>query len=181
MPITRSPGWKGQPIPAKRSSGCWPWFKNTTTPKCRNLLAELELRAGDSPETAVKEYAQALKLEPSNVPALNGMANLLANRQHKYDDAAFWAQKAVALMPDNPSVEDTLGWIFYQQGKYRDAMPLLTKSAKTFDRPAAHYHLAAVWAKLGDRERGRQEYNLAVKEDPKSAERQGVGPLFERR
>jgi len=53
------------------------------------------------------------------------------------------------------------------------------KSLKGLDRPVAHYHLAAVLLNTGDPVRAKKEYNLALKEDPKSPERSAIGPLFE--
>jgi tetratricopeptide (TPR) repeat protein len=105
---------------------------------------------------------------------------LLASNESKYDDALFWAQKAQGLAPANPVVEDTIGWIYYKQGKYEAALPCLEKSLKALDRPLAHYHLAGALLKVGDAARARKEYEIALREDPKSEARGAVGPLFER-
>jgi len=109
---------------------------------------------------------------------MNNLAEALASRKSKYDDALFWAQKALAQSPNSPVVEDTIGWIYYREGKYDVALPYLEKSAKALDRPTAHYHLAGALAKSGDAVRGRKEYETALKEDPKSDARGAVGALF---
>jgi tetratricopeptide (TPR) repeat protein len=121
-----------------------------------------------------------MQLEPQNVSAMNNLADFLASHQKKYDDATFWAQKALALAPASPIVEDTLGWVYYQQGKYDAALPYLEKSLRGLDRPVAHYHLAAVLLKAGDSTRGRKEFEIGLKQDPKSAARVSVAPLFEK-
>ncbi len=143
------------------------------------MLAEIETRKGSSADVVVQHYLIALRLEPANLVAMNNLADVLAARQSKYDDALFWAQKALALSPASPVVEDTIGWIYYREGKYDEALPYLEKSVKGLDRPVAHYHLAGALAKAGDPRRGRQEYEVALKEDPKSEARGAVGPLFE--
>ena len=142
------------------------------------LLAGIEDRKGASPEVVVKHYLRALELEPGNVPAMNNLAETLATKQNKLEDAAFWAQKALALAPTSPIVEDTLGWILYRQGKFEASLPYLEKSAKGMDRPVAHYHLAAVLAKAGDRSRAKREYEMALKQDPKSPARAVVEPMI---
>jgi Tfp pilus assembly protein PilF len=145
--------------------------------RARLLLAEIETSRG-SPDAVIQDYLKALQLEPTNVLAMNNLAGFLT-RQGKYDDALFWALKALALAPSNPVIEDTLGWIYYRQGKYDAAMPWLEKSLKGLNRPVAHYHLAAALVKTGDPVRGRKEYDVAVKQDPRSAARGSVAPLFE--
>jgi tetratricopeptide (TPR) repeat protein len=126
----------------------------------------------------IQEYLHALKLEPANVLAMNNLADTLAARQSKFDDALFWAQKALALAPGDPAIEDTLGWVYYREGKYDVAVPYLEKSAKGLNRPLAHYHLAGALARAGDLSRGKREFELAVKQDPRSSARAAVEPLF---
>jgi len=141
------------------------------------LLAEIDTRKG-LPGNAIQDYLRAIDLQPSNVDAMNNLADLIADNPNTSQDALFWANKALALAPGSPIVEDTIGWVYYRQGKYADAVSYLDKSLKTMDRPVVHYHLAAALLKSGDATRGRTEYELAVKRDPKSSLRPKVGPLF---
>ncbi len=146
--------------------------------RARLMLADIETHKGASADVVIAHYLKALELEPANAAAMNNLADVLASRKSKYEDALFWAQKALAASPNNPVVEDTIGWIYYREGKYDAALPYLEKSAKEMDRPVAHYHLAGALAKSGDPARGRKEYDAALKEDPKSDARTAVGPLF---
>lgn len=148
--------------------------------KSHMMLAEIETQRGASPDTIVRQYSRVVDLQPSNVAAMNNLADVLAARQARYDDALFWAQKALGLSPDSPVIEDTVGWIYYRERKYDKALPFLEKSAKGLDRPAAHYHLAGALASIGEWTRARQEYQLALKENPQSEERASVAKLFER-
>lgn len=147
--------------------------------RARMMLAEIETRKGSSADIVVGHYLKALELEPANMPAMNNLANVLASRQGKYDDALFWAQKALGLSPANPVIEDTIGWVYYTQGKYDAALPYLEKSLRGLDRPTAHYHLAAALLKTGDPARGKKEFEIALKQDSKSDARAAVSPLFE--
>lgn len=147
----------------------------------RLMLAEIETKKGASADVVAKHYLRALDLQPSNVAAMNNLADLLAVRQSKYEDALFWAQKALSLAPNSPIVEDTVGWIYYREKKFDAALPYLEKSAKGLDRPVAHYHLAGVLANEGDWTRAKKEYELAMKEDPRSDARTQVSGLFEKK
>ena len=153
-------------------------IKTRDNAPARLLLAEIEMRKGSS-SNAVSHYLKAMAMQPNNVPAMNNLAELLAENPKTSTDAVFWAQKALALVPDNPIVEDTLGWIYFRQGKLADASPLLEKSLRGLDRPVAHYHMAGMLMKRGDAAGARKEYDLGVKMDPKSPARAAVSLLFE--
>ena len=144
----------------------------------RMLLAEVETRKGSAPEAITAHYLRALELDPSNSQAMNNLADTLASRLNKMDDARFWAEKALALDPDNPFSADTVGWIYFRQGKTEAALPFLERSLKAKDRPTAHYHLAAALAATGDKTRAQKEYALALKQDPKSPARSEVARIF---
>ena len=110
---------------------------------------------------------------------MENLAVYLATSQKKYDDAVLWAQKALALQPNDPTAQDTAGWTYYLSGKYDLALPLLEKSARLFDRPLVHYHLAAGFFKAGDPSRAKREYEAGLKEDPNSPAKALVARLFE--
>jgi tetratricopeptide (TPR) repeat protein len=147
--------------------------------RSRLLLAEIETRKG-SPDMVIQHYLKAIELEPQNAMAMNNLADFLST-QKKFDDAVFWAKKALATAPNSPIAEDTIGWIYFRQAKYEDAMPFLEKSLKGLDRPVAHYHLAAALFRAGDPRRAKQEYEIGVKQNPGSHERDEVRPMFETR
>jgi tetratricopeptide (TPR) repeat protein len=153
--------------------------KTHDSAQARLMLADVETRKGASADIVVGHYLKALELEPANVIAMNNLANTLASRQAKYDDALFWAQKALGLAPSSPVVEDTIGWIYFRQARFDAAVPFLEKSLKDQERPLAHYHLAGALVGAGDPKRGRREYDVALKQDPKSDARASVSALFE--
>ena len=154
-------------------------LKTHDTVAARTLLAQLESRPGaPSPETAIPHYLQVVKLDPANAVALNNLANLM-ERLNKLQDAAVWGQKAVAAAPASPAAADTLGWIFYRMGKHEEAVPHLQNSLKLLDRPLARYHLAAALAKAGNAKEAREQFDIALRQDPNSPLRGIISPLFE--
>ena len=151
--------------------------KTRDTSQNRQLLADLELKKGNR-DGAIGHYLQAVRIDSENAGAMNSLAMTLASKGN-YVDALFWGQKAMALVPGNPSVEDTLGWIYYGQGKFGTAMDFLTKSAKAANQPSAHYHLAATLMKTGDAPHAKREFDIAVRQSPSAPERLEVAALFE--
>ena len=88
------------------------------------MVGNLYLEAGDL-ETARKYYEQALSADP-NFPVANAnMAWVDAQEGKNLDVALGRAQKAKSLMPEVPSITDTLGWVMYKRGSYSSAVPIL--------------------------------------------------------
>ncbi len=152
--------------------------KMSDSARAELLLAEIDLHQGHT-DLVLTDYTKALQLQPTNVSAMNNLADFLATKRKDFENARFWAQKALALQPASPVVEDTLGWIDYQQGRFADALPFLEKSLRGMDRPIAHYHLAAAALQVGDAGRANREYQIALKQDPKSPARPSLARLFE--
>ncbi len=113
------------------------------------LAAVLEVEAGNR-EGAVAAYSQALAIDARFAPALNNLAVLLAADDATLERAFELAQRARQILPENPYVADTLGWILYRRGNTQWAYALLRESA---DRLPAHpevlYHLGMAQLKLG--------------------------------
>ena len=82
-------------------------------------------RMGDFAK-ARDSYEKVLALSPSFVPALNNLAYIYSEKLNNLDRAAELARKAHELVPGEPSVQDTFGWVLYRQGKYEEA-ELLSK------------------------------------------------------
>ena len=78
---------------------------------------------------------------------------------------------AKEIAPDQPMVADTLGWALYRKGMYRSAVVHLEDAVSKSDHnPMTRYHLAMAYLKAGDRDRGRQALEAALRMDPKTAE-----------
>jgi tetratricopeptide (TPR) repeat protein len=92
-------------------------------------------------EQAMEQYRATLDLDDSSVIALNNLAALLCERAHQPDQALRWAQKAREAAPDDPTVADTLGWIYFRQGLFASAMPYLKAAGRSNLRVAVPVQL----------------------------------------
>jgi len=68
-------------------------------------------------DEAVAANQKALKLDPLSVRTLmnGGFVNYFAR---KYDKAIELCQDSLELIPDNPTAENMLAWMFFQKGEY---------------------------------------------------------------
>lgn len=128
-------------------------------------LANVEELLGNRAE-AIRVYQKVVEADPNMPEALNNLAYLLAQQGDRIDEALKYAQKAQELAPENPNYADTLGWVLYQKGLYRLAMKNLERATTLpGNSPLSQYHLAMVYAKVGDVKRGRGLLNAALARD----------------
>jgi len=129
------------------------------------LSGGLESAAGDY-ESAMSHFRKVIDQDPSQVVALDRLASLLADYGDKLDEALGLAQKAEELSPADPQVEDTLGWIQYRKGLYSMALKHLEFASAPSSRWRHKFHLAMVYFKLEDREKGSRVLAAALKQNP---------------
>jgi tetratricopeptide (TPR) repeat protein len=128
------------------------------------LAAKVEQRA-NNPQGVISAYRKVLEIDGSNVVALNNLANLMASTD--VDDALKLAQSALEAAPDDHGVQDTLGWIYYRKGLYRNAVTYLKSASAGQVTPLRQYHLGMVYLKLGDVELGTRLVRKAIQDDPR--------------
>jgi tetratricopeptide (TPR) repeat protein len=80
-------------------------------------------------EGAEQQLREILARDPEDATALNYLGYMLAERGQRLDEAVSLVQRALAIEPGNPSFLDSLGWAYFQQGKYDLADPPLTEAA----------------------------------------------------
>ena len=140
------------------------------------MWGQLE-EADGKPAAAIDHYRKALALNEKNPVTLNALAYLLADGKQP-DEALRYAQEAKQLAPDNPAVDDTLGWTYYQKGMYSLAVTHLGDAVAKGSTPVRQYHLAMACLRAGDAKRGRQVLDAALKVDPNLPEAQAARQLF---
>ena len=133
---------------------------------------------------AADVYRKILAVSPNFAPAANNLAWILAeNLNTDIDEAVQLAQKAKQEMPNDPSITDTLGWVYHKQGSERSAMYTLEEAVQldsTNERPNPEIllHLATVKNILGDSgsasELLQRSLKLMTPDHPKKAEAEAL-------
>ncbi len=122
-------------------------------------------------KNAEEQYQNSVKFLPAStlisVPVYNNLAYIYTEQDKKLDEALLYAQRAKQLAPDHPDVNDTLGWVYYKKGNYKEALDNLKIAVeKAPDKPSIRYHLGLVYIKQGDKNKAKEELNKALSIDP---------------
>lgn len=112
-------------------------------------LARIADRAGDA-ATALQLVEPIARARPDLGQAQNLAGYLLADRNERLADAEGYLRRARELLPGDPSVLDSWGWLQFRRGDYRAAVRALDRAARYAPRePEILVHLAAAWAADG--------------------------------
>lgn len=116
---------------------------------------------------AVAIYSDLLARNPEMDLAANNLAAIIANYQYTdtaaLDKARHAAERFVAS--PNPLLLDTLGWVYYRQGKLVEAQNILERAlavSGTAASPEMHYHYGATLLKAGKTTEARSALQKAV-------------------
>lgn len=143
--------------------------KSTPANTMLGMLLEAQRRL---PE-AEKQYQVTLAADPHAAVAANNLAWLYAASNRNLDQAVELARTALQQLPEDPHVNDTLGWAFYRKNMAAQAIPYLESSIqKDQSNPSIFYHLGMAYAQAGQFDKAKKslERALAFKSDFDGAE-----------
>jgi len=129
-------------------------------------LGSVYERSGDR-ANAEKTFAAILQKQPENAAALNYLGYMWAESGENLDRAAEMLTKAVNQEPRNGAYIDSLGWVYFRQGKLDLAEKYLLDATHLLPHDATvQEHLGDVFAKRGDLMRALTTYRHALTLEP---------------
>ena len=120
-----------------------------------NLLQEMEL--------ALKVI---IKRNPNYHAALNALGYSLADRNLRLEQARDYIVKALELVPEDPFVMDSLGWVEFRMGRLKESLAILQKAHTLKPDADIAAHLGEVMYALGQKEDARKLWQTALKKSP---------------
>lgn len=137
------------------------WIRTRQTDRTAlKALAELQTRSGNF-AAARTSYERVLAYEPDDPLTLNNLAVVMQTLNDPR--AAEMAQKAHRLVPENPVISDTLGWILVRQGKTEIGLGFLREARlRSPDNGEFRFHLAYALAEAGRKAEARDELAAAL-------------------
>lgn len=125
-------------------------------------------RSGDH-ASAERAFLQILQKNPQHAATLNYLGYMWADSNTNLDRAAEMLTRAVKQEPRNGAYVDSLGWVYFRQGKLELAEKYLTDATRLLPRDATvHEHLGDVFAKRGNYKRALDLYRVALTLDPEA-------------
>lgn len=121
-------------------------------------------QAGDFPE-AERQLDILLTFDPDNASALNALGYMLTIRDDRLHEARAYIERALEILPDDPAVIDSMGWVLYRLGESEQALVYLERAYQELQEPEIAAHLGEVLWALGQRERAREVWRAAFDED----------------
>ncbi len=116
---------------------------------------------------------QVLDEYPENVGALNDLGYLWVEQNKNLDRALRMIQQAVEADPDNEAYLDSLGWAYFQMGRFAEAVEELKKAvAAGGDEPDGTIveHLGDACEKAGQPDAARAAWQRAIEQLEKNSE-----------
>ncbi|HVQ24336.1 MAG TPA: tetratricopeptide repeat protein, partial [Planctomycetota bacterium] len=95
-------------------------------------------------------FRQALQVEPESAPVLNYLGYMNADRGVRVEEAYALIQKAVAIEPQSPAYQDSLGWALYRLNRLDAAEEAVRRALERDSGNAVILdHLGDIVAKRG--------------------------------
>ncbi len=112
-------------------------------------------------------YERALELKPDDPLINNNYSYAFATRKIQLDRALKMVQISIAADSLNSSYLDTIGWVHFMLGNYKEAKLYLEKAIEVGGESAVMLdHLADVESKLGNKEKAIELWENALELDP---------------
>ncbi len=118
-------------------------------------------------DAAKAAYEKAVSIDSSAAVAANNLAFMLVEQSGNLDQALQLAQAAKVRMPDDPDVNDTLGWVYCKRNLPSLAIaPLKAAVAKNPKHYLYQYHLGVAYAGLNDKVNSQRALGEALRLNP---------------
>ncbi len=129
------------------------------TPDNVSLLYSRALSAVamDDIDLAEQDLRRILQVDDNNAMALNALGYTLTDRTDRHQEAYRLIRRALDLEPDDPAIQDSMGWVYFNLGQAERALPYLEKALAGEDNPEIAAHVGEVLLYLG-----REEEAMAV-------------------
>jgi len=122
---------------------------------------------------------QLIKLRPDHAHAYNALGYTLADRNQRIAEAYGLIETALKLAPDDPFIQDSMGWVLYRMGRNQEGLDYLQRAFKQRPDPEIAAHLGELLWALDQRDAARKIWAESLKEHPNNEVLQGTVKRFQ--
>ena len=114
------------------------------------LARQQALLASGQVDAALAALEEIVRINPDNALVLNNLAYLLVDSGNRPAEALPYAERARELAGSDPSVLDTVGWVYMRNGRHEQAEAALKEAlAQNPFSAIANYHLGLLYQAMG--------------------------------
>jgi len=121
---------------------------------------------------------KVIELRPEHAHAYNALGYTLADRTDRLQEAYELIDKALKLSPDDPFIQDSMGWVLFRLGRAPEAREYLEKAFKRRPDPEIAAHLGEVLWNQGQHDEAQRIWRLTLEQHPGNETLQAVIKKF---
>ncbi len=123
----------------------------------------MALERSQSWPRAEADFLQALQFEPDQPFVLNYLGYSWVEQGRNLEEAQAMIRRAVELRPNDGYIVDSLGWVYFQLGKYEDAVVELERAVELRpEDPVINDHLGDAYWAVGRQREARYQWRTAL-------------------
>jgi len=122
---------------------------------------------------------QLIKLRPDHAHAYNALGYTLADRNQRIPEAYGLIETALKLAPEDPFIQDSMGWVLYRMGRNQEGLDYLQRAFKQRPDPEIAAHLGELLWAVDQRDAARKIWAESLKEHPNNEVLQGTVKRFQ--
>lgn len=146
-------------------------------PNDKELLYARALAAEklDRLDVLERDLRAILAADPKNAQALNALGYTLADRTTRYPEALGYIEQALALLPDDAAVLDSMGWVQYRLGDHVKALEYLRRAYQANPDAEIAAHLVEVLWVSDQHEEAKKTWRNALRKNPENPQLRKLG------
>jgi tetratricopeptide (TPR) repeat protein len=139
-----------------------------TTPEDAELQYDLAMAAEKVDKIAEMEklLRQVIAEKPDYHQAYNALGYSLADRKIRLPEARELILKALEFAPNDPFIQDSLGWVEFRSGNLDKAQQILQAAYQTRPDPEIAAHLGEVLWSMGQQSQARSIWKQGLTQNP---------------
>ncbi len=124
------------------------------------------LETGGRTHDAITAFEHELQRRPDDPQLQNALGFTMADHKQRLGRAEELVRAALAVSPDSPAIQDSLGWVLYRRGRMKQALPVLARAWQNSGDAEIAAHYGEVLWKSGDEGKARYIWQEALNNDP---------------
>jgi len=113
-----------------------------------------------------EDLRRVIRMKPDYAHAYNALGYTLAEKTDRLAEAKDLIEKAHKLLPDDPFILDSLGWVHYRLGNQLEALKHLQAAYASRSDPEIAAHLGEVLWSSGQRDEAQKIWRTALAANP---------------